>query len=116
MILCQVVASSQRSFFHMGYYQPQGPRPSGQPPRSPGRQPLPGPAANQWGQGQPYAPIPTYQRPPPARRRGCGGTLMAGIVFLLLTCLVFGGLGFGYAGIASALPNPDELQERASSF
>ena len=30
--------------------------------------------------------------------------------------MIFGGLLFGYAGIASALPNPDELEARANTF
>ena len=42
--------------------------------------------------------------------------LGAGIIFLLVTCMTFGGLLFGYAGIAAALPNPDELEARANTF
>jgi membrane peptidoglycan carboxypeptidase len=51
-----------------------------------------------------------------AGRRGCGGLLGTGILFMVLTLLVFAGLLAGYVGIAAALPNPDELQARASTF
>ena len=39
-----------------------------------------------------------------------------GLFALALALLVFGGLLFGYVGIASALPSPEDLQARASQF
>jgi membrane carboxypeptidase/penicillin-binding protein len=50
------------------------------------------------------------------RRLGCGGVLGFGLFALALTLLVFGGILFGYIGIASALPSPEDLQARASQF
>jgi membrane peptidoglycan carboxypeptidase len=67
-------------------------------------------------QGQANGPVPYNKPKPPARRVGCGGVLGAGIVFLVLTLLIFGGLLFGYVGIAAALPAPEELQARANTF
>jgi membrane peptidoglycan carboxypeptidase len=52
----------------------------------------------------------------PRRRLGCGGVFGMGLFALALALLVFGGLLFGYVGIASALPSPEDLQARASQF
>ncbi len=54
--------------------------------------------------------------PPPRRRPGFGSVVWGALFVVFLALLVFGGVLFGYVAIAATLPNPDELQARASSF
>jgi penicillin-binding protein 1C len=69
-----------------------------------------GPGGPFWPNGQ------AGQGRPATARGGCAGALLAGLAGAALALLLLGTLLFGYASIAAALPDPAELQARASQF
>jgi membrane peptidoglycan carboxypeptidase len=97
--------------------------PAAQQARPPAQPPPPAPR-QQWN--APATPLPrnpaSRQQPPlpqppaPRRRSGCGRFLLTLLVLAAVVLLFLGLALVGYASVARDLPQPDELQERASQF